>query len=137
MNAITFSADIVYYNENYSCDCIIDKSGDFKVLMTSPENLKDLSFEFSGESCKIMYGGMEVPGAEHFLPTKSSVSAIRNVLKAYNGAECKKDKGNYFINGDIDGNNFKLTVSPAGLPLSLEIPDLGFTAAFKNVTLIK
>lgn len=84
-----------------------------------------------------MYCGMEVPGAEHFLPQKSSVSVINNIFKICNGSECEKNKRNFVINGNSDGNKFTLTVSPAGLPITLEIPDLGMTASFKNVTLTK
>lgn len=136
LNSISFSADITYYNESYSCDCAITKTGDLTVNITSPENLKDLSFAFSAETCKIMYAGMSVSCDEHFLPEASAVRVMSDILKKYDASECEKNERNLVINGTVDRKKFTLSVSPTGLPIFLQTPDLGMTVNFKNVTLI-
>lgn len=137
MKSIAFVADITYYNDNYSCECEIDKDGNASILITAPENLKGISASFNGDTCSIKYNGLEINNADMLLPQNSAINIFKDVLKiSVDGGEVKKNK-NLVINGECNGNKYILTASPNGLPISLEIPEFGMIITFKNVTIIE
>ena len=135
LRSISFNADIEYYNENFSCNCITDESGNLRINMTAPENLDGLSIAFSGDSCVMDYNGLTVDNAEHFLPENYSLAIIREALRLCDGGICEAKKHRFCYSGELDGIKFDLTVSPTGLPIVLSVPENGLKVNFKNVTI--
>lgn len=136
LRSISFTTDIVYYNENYTADCIIDSGGTFVAMLTSPENLLGLTVEYNGDAYKLKYNGIKISNAESFLPENSAISLLRFILaNAQNLTPVKNDK-NYEIKGKYLGKDYTLIIAPTGLPILLKLPDFGLTVSFKKVSLI-
>lgn len=134
LSSISFSADIIYYNECYSCDCNIQSNGNLSVEMTAPENLKGLSVSYSGDTCKVNFNGMVIENANGFLPENSAITVLKDVLEFCNGKECESKNENLILRGNYKGSEYTFSASPSGLPISLEIPEKGIKVTFKNVT---
>ena len=134
LRSISFCADITYYNENYNADCAIGNNGDFTAVITKPEALAGLSLEYSGDGCKLKYNGLEINNKQSFIPENCSLDILKNVLGDCENCILQNSNGNLRLDGKYGKYEYCLTVAPTGLPISLEIPDLGFKVAFKNVT---
>ena len=137
LNAISFTADITYYNENYIADCVINDEGDFSAQLTSPENLTGLKFSYNGTECIIEYNGIKIDKAENILPQSSAVGVINEIMKTVDGASITNGKGNYELKGSANGSDYTLTFAPSGLPISLQVSDLGMKVLFKNVKIVR
>jgi hypothetical protein len=134
---ISFVAKITYYNEKYSLNTIFDSEGNMKASVLEPDDYKDLSFEFKDNKVTAEYLGLT------YTPQKGNL-AVNNVagiiysafndtakiseLTVKNGENCKTE-------GEIEGKKYILSFSPAGLPLSLELPKDGYKAEFNELTL--
>ena len=136
LTSISFSADINYYNENYSADCVIDKDGILTAVVTKPENLSGLKFKFTGEKCEVNFGDLNVSDESVYMPQNSVISTMNKIFVECRNVTPKDSKQNFKIKGKCDGKKYTLTVSPSGLPISLDIPDLGLQVEFNNVSLI-
>lgn len=136
LTSISFSADIKYYNESYSADCVIDESGRFSAAVTKPENLSGLRFEFDGEKCEVNFGDLNLSDESVYMPQNSVVSTINKIFTQCRRATNGESRHNFRIKGKCDGKKYALTVSPSGLPISLEVPDLGLQVDFNNVSLL-
>ena len=137
LRSISFTSDITYYNENYSADCIIDSDGNFTALLTQPQSIAGLLLEYVGGECKIKYNGIEIKNSGSMLPANCSVDVIYNILNDCENTLHSADNGNIEARGEYGGHKYLLSASPGGLPISLEIPDMGITVSFKNVSYIK
>lgn len=136
LTSISFRANISYYNENYTADCVIDKDGNLSAVVTEPENLAGLKFSFIDEKCEVNFGDMSVSDESVYMPENSAVGTINKVFKECQNVTPKKSKHNFKLKGSCDGKKYTLDVSPAGLPISLDIPDLGLKVDFNNVSLV-
>ena len=136
LKSISFNADITYYNENYAAECVINKYGGFTAKLTEPENLSGFTISYFDESCKIIYNDIVISNATNLLPQSCSVEIINEIFKDCQSGDIATEKGNYKVNGNLNGNRYILTSAPTGLPLSLEVPDFGMKVSFSNVTVI-
>lgn len=136
LQSISFTADITYYNENYTADCIIGSNGDLRVVMTSPDSLKDLSLEYSGNNCKVIYNELVIDNAESYLPETFPVKLLKDIIKSAEKAQVVQDDKKIIIKGNYKGNNYYLSLAPTGLPIALDLPDYGMSVAFKNVAVL-
>ena len=135
LRSISFTADVTYYNENYSAECIIDAYGGFVAMLTKPDSLSGLTFEFT-DTCKLKFNGIEIDNAERFLPQNSSFSLVNDIINSSEQLPVVKDGKNYVIHGEINGQKYSFVIAPSGLPISLSMTSYGLNADFKNVSII-
>ena len=83
--------------------------------------------------CSISYNGLSIDSADNVLPENFFVSNFNDVLKMCDGSELIEQKHSLYVNGKLNGKEFKLTASPTGLPILLTIPDLCMRIDFNNV----
>lgn len=123
---------ILYSGEEYICD--MEKSGiSAKFSFIAPENLAGFSLVFEDGEVYSYFKTLE------FKPELSSFVAgnpllmLCNVLYDAADKECAFVGGEYVLRGTVNDGEYKLTVSPSGLPANCEIN--GITAVFYNQTL--
>lgn len=136
LRSISFTVDITYYNESYTADCIIGSSGDFRVVMTSPDSLNGLLLEYSGNNCKVSYNELVIDNAESFFPQISPVKLLKEVITNSESAQLVQDDKKIIMKGNHNGKKYYLSLAPTGLPLALDFPDYGMSVAFKNVAVL-
>lgn len=136
LRSISFTADITYYNENYTADCTIDSNRDLKVVMTSPDSLKGLLLEYSGNKCKASYNGLVIDNAQSYLPETFLVKLLKDIIKTAENAQVVQDNKKIIMKGNYKGNNYYFSLAPTGLPIALDLPDYGMSVAFKNVAIL-
>ena len=117
---LSFNTRVHYYNETYEAAALIDAQGNMTFDITSPEDIKGLKLEFTGDELKATFDGLEYTEKNPQL-----TGAFGEINKIFNDIrngdkQVRNDEGEYFIEGRVDGCEYDLTVSPAGLPIELE-----------------
>lgn len=117
---LSFNSRIHYYNETYEAAGLIDAQGNLTFEITSPEDIKGLRLEFTGEELKTTFDGLEY--SEKNPQLTGAFGEVNKVLKDIRNAAktTRVDDDNYFIEGKVNGCEYDLTVSPVGLPIELE-----------------
>lgn len=134
---ISFTADIKYYNENYKCKVRISEDESFVGEVVSPEEIKGMKITCSKDKMTAEYGGLSYDFKLSSIPLGGVCTAVYEVFKSTweDGTEVIEDNQNFYINGETNEYEYKMTVAPTGLPLSLEIPDDSFKVEFSDVTI--
>lgn len=131
---ITFTADITYYNECYTCDVSVDKNGATDISVLSPDLLKGLSFNFKGNTVTAKYLDLEYKYDTSALPESMACGELYKILKFSFDENAKVNSKNDSFYIASEGGKYKLFLGATGLPLSAENNSLGFSIIFKNVT---
>ena len=135
LESMSFTADITYYNEDYSADCVVDRNGNLTAVFSQPKSLAGLKFEFSPDKNTVTFNGIKIENSDKYLPQNSVVSVIDEVFKLCNNADAKESKHNFVVKGTVGKNEYVFTAAPSGLPISLEVPDLALKVDFNNIKL--
>lgn len=135
---ISFVAKITYYNEKYSFQTSVDSKGNMRATVSEPEDFKSLAFEFKGDKVTAQYLGLTYTPQTGNLAVNHAAKIIYDAFcDAAQHSEITVKKGeNCEIEGKLDGKEYILTFSPAGLPLSLELPKDGYKAEFNKLTVL-
>lgn len=138
LKGISFTANANYNDKNYVCDVTVDNSGYMSALVVEPKEISDMKFNFDGETVTSEYLGLKYETDIEKFPSGNVIAAIYN---AFNGIDEEdlaygEKSENYTVSGNEDGFSYFLTVSPSGLPLSLDLPDMNLKVEFQNVTVI-
>lgn len=131
LSGISFTAEIVYYNEKYSLDGVISKDGEFTFEIKEPEELSGLKISLIDGQTKVDYKGLTYTPLEGTMPFAKVLDEFCAPIEEI----IKDDTLLANSEGIIKGVGFTLTVSPTGLPLMLELPDERFTVKFLNVSI--
>lgn len=131
LTGISFTAEISYYNENYSLDGVISKNGEFVFEIKEPEELCDLRISLIDGQTRVDYKGLTYTPLEGTMPFAKVLSEFYSPMEEIIRDDSLLAKSD----GIIKGEGFTLTVSPTGLPLKLEIPDERFEVKFLNVSI--
>lgn len=132
--AVSYTAHIFYYGEEYECDIKTESSGKTFYLITKPKNLKDFTLAFETDKITALYRGLE------FSPDISAIPQ-GSVLKELYAMNCYFDNNDYTVYKNSDSfsvsgfagtKNFTLTVTESGLPISAVFEDDKFYAVFTN-----
>ena len=136
---ISFTADIKYYNENYKCKVRISEDESFVGEVVSPEEIKGMKITCSKDKMTAEYGGLSYDFKFSSIPLGGVCTAVYEVFKSTweEGVEVVSDNQKFYINGRAGEYEYKMTVAPTGLPLSLEIPDDSFKVEFSDVAINK
>ena len=135
LSGISFDADIILDGARYTAECKTDKKNNLDVRIISPEPLKGLAAAVTEEKHSISFGGAEIENEDILFPGGFPPDAIYRVLKKYDGQECKFFKENLKLSGETDGIGYSFTVSPAGLPILLTMPQSGLSISFNNLVI--
>lgn len=132
---IGFTAQVEYYNEQYSFEGEISEDYTLTAVITAPKELKDLKITTNGAETRVEYNGLSYTPVEGTMPFSQVLCDFLTPIKevAVTGALADSD-GKLTIGSGVKKAN--LTLSPTGLPQSLEIPDERFLVTFLNLRII-
>ena len=136
---VSFTADVTYYNECYTCDVVVDENGVMTATVTYPEELSGVKLMFDGENVTAEYLGLTYTLKTDTMPLGNVALSIYNVFAhiAENGLTAEQDESNCIIENEIDGEEYEFVFAPSGLPLELKMPDKELNVIFNNVTVKK
>ena len=137
LTKISFTAQIDYYNENYSCNTNIDDNGVMTVEVISPESIEGMLITFTDSEISAQYKGITYTPKTESMPIGSVTQLMYDIFDDVSKTVETVSAGeeNCVIKGKADGREYSFTFSPAGLPLVLEIPNDSFKITFENVTI--
>lgn len=133
---IAFCGAVSYYNECYEGNVTVDADGNMTVEITSPPSLCGLVMSFSGDEATAEYCGLEYKYDISAMPEGSAYTLLYEILSAAASSQVLESSNEYITEGSLHGNAFRLTLGATGLPISAEVPSCGFSAEFKNISLI-
>lgn len=138
LTGVSFTAEMVYYNETYSCDCTLSPDGVLHARVTEPEMLEGFSLTVDRESVTADYLGISYTPSPGNMPFSSVIEGFYEALCAIadSGATATVSGNEYTVHGGEGASGYTLTVAPTGLPIKLTLPDDRFTVNFYNVTLL-
>ena len=133
---VSFTADVTYYNECYTCDVAVDEKGIMSATVTSPEELFGVKLMFDGENVTAEYLGLTYTLKTDTMPLGNVALSIYNVFShiAENGLTAEQDESNCIIENEIGGEKYEFIFAPSGLPLELKMPQKELRVIFNNVT---
>lgn len=136
---LQFTAQIEKYNESYSCQTNIDANGVMKIKVNAPELIEGMLLTFDESGVTAQYKGITYTPKTESMPIGNVAQLMYVVFNDLsNNTEISlKDRENCKIIGRTNDKEYTFTYSPAGLPLTLEIPDDGFKITFEDVTVMK
>lgn len=126
-----------------SADIQITKADGGRCLVTfeSPENLKDLSFDYTGELVTVKFGKLKFSVEPGSVPAKAMTSLIIRALNSSfkeQGVTIEEQNDAVVISGTSGGSVFKLIIDKQnGNALTLEIPDDELKVEFYNFSFMK
>ncbi len=136
LNDISFTAQINYGSDKYAGDVTI-ADNTLTITVTEPEQIKDLILTINNSGIKAELKGISYTPNLNTLPQGAVGQILFNVLNDIKGKTVESCDQNCKINGRVDGYKYTITISPSGLPIDLEIPELNLKIKFNNVTVIK
>lgn len=134
---LSFNTRVHYYNETYEAAALIDAQGNMTFDITSPEDIKGLRLEFTGDELKATFEGLEYTEKNPQLTGAfGEINKIFNDIRN-NNKQVRADDDSYFVEGAVGGCEYDLTVSPAGLPIELESDCGDLEMSFLNIKIIE
>lgn len=135
---ITFTAELTYYNECYEGNASLSQDGSMHIELLSPEELKGLSFDFDGEQVTAEFSGLKYNYTSAQMPEGAVCTYLYDIFSDIRKGNKTviSDKSGYYIYGNIGKSKYKLLLGATGLPISVDSEASGFSAVFKNVTVI-
>ena len=134
---LSFNTRVHYYNETYEAEALIDAQGNMTFDITSPEDIKGLRLEFTGDELKSTFDGLEYTEKNPQLTGAfGEINKIFNDIRS-GDKQARTDDGEYFVEGRVDGCEYDLTVSPAGLPIELDSDCGDLEMSFLNIKIIE
>lgn len=137
LSGISFKGEIVYYNENYSCECSVSQEGVLTAKIIEPEILSGFVLTVSKDKITADYLGISYTPTTNNMPFSGAIDSFYKALQ-----ECStEDKratvsgDEYILKGETEDLGYTLYLSPTGLPQKLLLPDERFSVNFYNVTI--
>lgn len=127
------NANIELGETKFKCSVSHTEKGVSSITLSSPENLKGMSFKNFGGKYAISYNELICETEESFLPSSCFAQAITNVLdkaSEENGAVYQKsEKDNAIFTGTSKSGNFTIYAeSKTGIIRKIEIPEINVIA---------
>ncbi len=131
---LSFTAEMTYYNEYYEMAIDIAKDGNTKIMLTQPEELADLVFEFKDGKVTTTFKGINCEMDDSY-----KTAAVGFIISAFKNQEqtVYKNKNQFYTNGKCDGGEYTLYIAETGLPLKICDSNNRFEIIIKNATLHK
>ena len=134
---ISFKGELVYYNENYSCECSVSQDGVLTAKIIEPEILSGFVLTVTKDKITADYLGIYYTPTTNNMPFSGAIDSFYKALQEC----CLEDKRatlsgeEYILKGDVGDLDYTLYLSPTGLPQKLLLPDERFSVNFYNVTI--
>lgn len=130
---ISFEAEVSCYNEKYECNAVISQNGDTVIEITSPEDIRGLTFKFIANKLTIEYQGLEYK----YNSTSPEHSVANFIYETLNSEqpEVVKNNDEFYTEGKTENFNYRLFVGATGLPLKICDISGGYEAIIKNATI--
>ncbi len=128
---LTFSCDITYYNETYSCNGDIHKNGDMEIEFISPADLEGLKYTFTDKGVAVNFNEIEYI-SQKIVFESSAASFINEVLQNCDTTVMKHDDI-FYTEGTTTDFEYKLELGATGLPIKITTRPDAVLVVFKNV----
>ena len=132
LTGISFTAELTYFNETYVLEAQIDKDATLTANIKEPEAIKDLNLTVNDKGITAEYLGLKYEANEATLPFSKTVWDVYLPLRHIITGGAAADK-NGILEGQTEELKYRLTVSPTGLPQSLEITNKKLEIRFYNI----
>ena len=137
LTEISFTAEITYYNEVYTLEAQMLKDATLVATIIEPEELKGLTLTVTKETITAEYLGLTYKANEATLPfSKTVLDTYLPLLNIINTPNIVANSEGV-ITGETENQKYSLTISPTGLPQTLELKDKRFTVRFYNTKINK
>ena len=135
---MSFDCIVEREDERYTVSVKTSENADIiESSVISPENLKDLKYTLQNDVLSTEYRGINTTADIKETPEENAVILLLKVIKDAGGKPTLKNKdGNFDYNGNLEGLDYNVSVSPSGLPLGITFSPLGVTVEIKNLTLV-
>ncbi len=129
--ALSFDAQITYYNETYECNVKIFKNGDSEITFSSPKEIKGLKISYSANTVTADYNGLkyEINGT---LPQFSASDILHKAFN-YNYDTVYTNDNEYYV--ENKNLNCKMYLGATGLPIKIIENSEKFSITIKNATI--
>ena len=136
---VSFKGEIVYYNENYSCECTISPDGVLRAEIIEPEILSGFVLTVSKDKITADYLGISYTPTTNNMPFSGAIDSFYKALEDCSAEDIRATLSGeeYTVKGDSEELGYTLYLSPTGLPQKLLLPDERFSVNFYNVTIEK
>ena len=134
---ISFKGEIVYYNENYSCECSVSQEGVLTAKIIEPEILSGFVLTVSKDKITADYLGISYTPTTNNMPFSGAIDSFYKALEDCSAEDIRATLSGeeYIVKGDSEELGYTLYLSPTGLPQKLLLPDERFSVSFYNVTI--
>ncbi len=136
VRGISFSCTVKYYNECYDGEASVAENGDTDIKITSPEGLSGLILHFKGDDATAEYSGFNYKYNISEMPEGMAFTYLYEMLRAAENGEVSLEDDKYFTESKKGSRICRLYLGATGLPISAEDASNGFSAEFKNVTVM-
>lgn len=131
------NADIEFGETKLKCSVSHTEKGVSSITISSPENLKGMSFKNLGGKYAISYNELTCETEKSYLPSSCFAQAITNVLdkaSEENGAVYQKsEESNAIFTGTSKSGDFTIYAeSKTGIIRKIEIPEINVIANFTD-----
>ena len=137
VSGISFKGEIVYYNENYSCECSISPEGVLTAKIIEPEILNGFVLTVAADKITADYLGISYTPTSNNMPFSGAIDTFYKALQdcSLEDKRATLSGDEYTLKGEIEDIEYTLYISPTGLPQKLLLPDERFCVNFYNVTI--
>ena len=119
---------------------LLKSEGRCKVTFESPDSLKDLSFDYTGDLVTVVYGKLQFSVTPDSMPAKALSTLLINSLNkslSGQGISIEQQGGKVKITGQSEGTSFELILDREnGNALSLNIPAEELKIDFHNFSFL-
>lgn len=135
LSDISFVAEISYYNEVYSCDCVINSEKELTAVIKIPETLEGFTLKVGKDGVTAEYLGIKYTPTDGNMPFSSVIKQIYDRLCLVSESqEIKREDKTYKISAGEGAEKTVLSLTESGFPILLSLPDERFYVEFYNVS---
>lgn len=112
----------------------IDNDCNCSITVTEPEIIRGLKLCSDADGIRAEYKGLAYTYKDNSMTFSNCADLIIGAFKTAQGGTAKLSDGNYVLDGNFNGTDFKMYFSGTGLPIYMETNSIKIE--FNNVTLI-
>lgn len=139
LSGITFEARLSFYNEVFCCSGAVSKEGELTLRVNEPQTIKGMKLTVKKDHLSAEFKGLTYTPKTEKLPFANVAQVLYSVLSdaLYRNPQVKVQDNKFFIESAENDKYYKIILTEAGFPVSMEIPSAALTAEFSNVSIIK
>lgn len=135
---ISFTAELTYSGESYTVFATVNGNGDTDVAFNSPKALNGLTLHFTEDGATANYKELEYKYDISSVPEGAVCTCLYKILRdVAKRGNVTAENDCYFAENNIGKIKYRMDFGATGLPISVTEGKNGFSASFKNVTVLK